>query len=272
MASKYYSLLNKILGQAYLPICACLYDVPFISLWQFIEPLFFLEWLEPLFSGFFISNVMQRVTVYVDGFNFYYGLRTQKRLNRQWLKSYWIDLVCFFEKFLGENQVLEKVVYFTASPLSRDKSARQSAFLNANKLINGNRFEVVRGKYLEKTIKCPNCHYTIIRPEEKKTDVNISIRMIADCVQDKTDIVILVSGDSDLVPPIEFIQKNYPSKKVRVYFPPSISSSNLTSNMKSHRGKVVFLQNNFKKFEDSAMPEVVENGDRRYIIPDKWKL
>lgn len=52
----------------------------------------------------------------------------------------------------------------------------------------------------------------LIRPEEKKTDVNISIRMVADCVQDKTDTIILVSGDNDLVSPIEFIQKNYPHK------------------------------------------------------------
>ena len=50
---------------------------------------------------------MARVTVYVDGFNFYYGLRTQKRLDNKWLKSYWIDLVKLFEQFLGEDQTLE---------------------------------------------------------------------------------------------------------------------------------------------------------------------
>lgn len=222
--------------------------------------------------AFLIKIKMERVFVYVDGFNFYYGLRTQKRLDDRWQKSYWIDLVKLFEQFLGDNQVLEKVIYFTASPLNREKSARQSAFLNANKLINGDRFEVVRGKYLEKTIKCPNCHYTIIRPEEKKTDVNISIRMIADCVQNKADVLILVSGDSDLVPPIEFIQNNYSDKKIRVYFPPSISSSNLTSNMKFHKGKVVYLQNNFKKFEMSSMPDVVSNGEKVYTIPEKWKI
>ena len=80
---------------------------------------------------------MERVFVYVDGFNFYYGLRTQKRLDDRWQKSYWIDLVKLFEQFLGDNQVLEKVIYFTASPLNREKSARQSAFLNANKLHCG---------------------------------------------------------------------------------------------------------------------------------------
>lgn len=74
--------------------------------------------------------------------------------------------------FLGENQELIKVIYFTASPLNQDKNSRQSAFLNANKGLNGERFEIVQGKYLEKKITCPNCKYTTIRPEEKKTDVN----------------------------------------------------------------------------------------------------
>ena len=134
---------------------------------------------------------MARVTVYIDGFNFYYGLRTKRRVAPAWAKAYWVNLVKFFEMFLGEDQELIKVIYFTASPLNQDKSSRQSAFLNANKGLNGERFEIVRGKYLEKKITCPNCKYTIIRPEEKKTDVNISIRMIADCFQNKTDSLIL---------------------------------------------------------------------------------
>jgi len=192
-------------------------------------------------------------------------------MDAAWHNAYWIDLVKLFEQFIGPEDTLEKVIYFTASPLNKEKSSRQSAFLNANKLINGDRFEVVRGKYLEKTIKCPNCHYTIIRPEEKKTDVNISIRMIADCVQNKTDVVVLVSGDSDLVPPIEFIQHNYPAKKIRVYFPPSISSANMQSNMRAHRGKVIRLQNNFPKFLCSIMPDEVTNGTQTYTIPEKWK-
>jgi hypothetical protein len=54
-----------------------------------------------------------------------------------------------------------------------------------------------------------------------KTDVNISVRMIADCVLDATDTIVLVSADSDLVPPLEFIQKHYPEKRIKVYFPPS---------------------------------------------------
>ena len=140
-------------------------------------------------------------------------------------------MVKLCQGFLGEGQEVEKVIYFTASPLNPEKSSRQSAFLNANKLINGDRFEVVRGKYLDKQIQCPNCHYAISRPEEKKTDVNISVRMIADCVLDATDTIVLVSADSDLVPPLEFIQKQYPEKRIKVYFPPSNFSCDLKDNL-----------------------------------------
>ena len=214
---------------------------------------------------------MEKVTVYIDGFNFYYGLRTKRKVEPVWAKAYWVDLVKFFEMFLGEAQELAKVVYFTASPLSKDKSSRQSSFLNANKLLNGDRFEIVRGKYLEKKIVCPNCKYTIIRPEEKKTDVNISIRMIADCLQGKTDSLILVSGDSDLLPPIEFIQKNYPDKKIKAHSPPTIYSHNIDYNMKYHRSKVVLLEKSLNKFVNCQMPDTVSANGKTYTIPEKWK-
>jgi len=176
-----------------------------------------------------------------------------------------------FSQFLSPNQTLEKVVYFTASPLNPEKSNRQGAFLNANKLLNGSKFEVIRGKYLKKIIECPNCKYAISKPEEKKTDVNVAIRMIGDCVDNKTDIIVLVSGDSDLLPPIEFIQHKYPSKKIRVYFPPTVYSVDLKNNVKGHNGKIVFLENNFNKFDNSIMADTVTKGGKTYSIPEKWK-
>ena len=129
-----------------------------------------------------------------------------------------MDLVAFCESFLGPDQVLEKVIYFTASPLSPQKNSRQSAFLNANRILHPDKFEVIRGKYMSKQIECPYCKYSISKPEEKRTDVNISVRMMADCVQDKTDVVVLISADTDLIPPLQFIHTNYPDKKVKVFF------------------------------------------------------
>ncbi|GHT47104.1 hypothetical protein FACS189440_06670 [Bacteroidia bacterium] len=103
----------------------------------------------------------ERVTFYVDGFNFYYGLKAKKKVDRNWQSAYWIDIVKLFSQFLSPNQTLEKVIYFTASPLNQDKSNRQGAFLNVNKLLNGNKFEVVRGKYLKKIIQCPIRYFSL---------------------------------------------------------------------------------------------------------------
>lgn len=54
----------------------------------------------------------QKVIVYVDGFNFYYGLKK----NKCWRKYYWLDMVRFFELGLKENQELVAVKYFSAIP------------------------------------------------------------------------------------------------------------------------------------------------------------
>ena len=214
----------------------------------------------------------KRVIFYIDGFNFYYGLKRSKKANDQWVKCYWLDVVKLCESFLGENQELVKVIYFTVSPLNPEKNSRQSAFLNANKLLNGDRFEIVRGKYLEKHIRCPYCKGDISRPEEKKTDVNISIRMIEDCLTNTTDTVALVSADSDLVPPLELIQKLYPNISIKVYFPPSNYSNDLKDNLIHHRSRPVEMKKNLPRFLKAVMPNQVNCNGKQYTIPEKWRI
>lgn len=213
----------------------------------------------------------KRVTFYIDGFNFYYALRRAKRRNPLWQRYYWLDMVRFCESFLADGQRLERVVYFTATQQNEDKAFRQNQFLRANHILGGQRFEVVRGKYLDKVIVCPACKYAITRPEEKMTDVNISVRMMADCVSDATDIVTLVSADSDLVPPLEFIFERYPQKGVRVYFPPGNFSHDLRDNLRRHRVKPLLLEKNEHRFIQSVMPDTVTDGSCSIAIPDKWR-
>lgn len=213
----------------------------------------------------------KRVTFYVDGFNFYYGLKRKKQVDRSWKRFYWIDIVKLFEQFLGPDQELAKVVYFTASPLDPDKSSRQSALLNANVILHPDKFEIVRGKYINKIIECPHCHLAINRPEEKKTDVNLSVRMMGDCFKNETDVVILVSADTDLIPPIDFILNNFPEKRVKVYFPPANHSFDINSYMRAHRSNVIRLEFNVVKFNNAVMPDTVTAGGKTYTIPDNWK-
>jgi len=212
---------------------------------------------------------MERVSVYVDGFNFYYGLRRMKAVDGDWKRFYWIDFVKFFDHFKINGQIVEKVYYFTTPPLNIMKRNRQKMLFLANSLINGARFEVIEGKFFEKTLTCPVCHSRYATPEEKRTDVNICARMMRDCAFDNADTLILVSADSDLVPPLELIRRDYPAKKIRVFFPPKGFSNDLNNFM---RGKVLKLQKHKIKFSNSIMPDAVAKDGKTYSIPPKWKL
>jgi hypothetical protein len=63
----------------------------------------------------------QKVIVYVDGFNLYYGLKK----NLRWRRYYWLDVVKFFEMFMKPNQELLCVKYFSAKPDNLDKALRR---------------------------------------------------------------------------------------------------------------------------------------------------
>jgi 6-hydroxy-3-succinoylpyridine 3-monooxygenase len=85
--------------------------------------------------------------------------------------------------------------------------------------------DVVLGKFKNKTIFCkfPTCTQTGKRPfevpEEKRTDVNIAVYMLDDAYQNACDNVVLVSGDSDLVPAVRMIRTRFPNKQITVYVP-----------------------------------------------------
>ena len=191
-----------------------------------------------------------------------------------WKQFFWLDFIKLFELFIDnfENHpVLKKVVYFTTTPKNIQKKQQQDLLLKANRLLNGIRFEVIKGNYKDKSFKCPSCGYTYTIPEEKRTDVNISVQMMRDCAMDNTDILLLVSADSDLIPPIKSIKRDYPAKEVRVFFPPDNFSYDINHLMKSYRKKVILLERNKGKFKASVMPDVVEANGKTSSIPAEWK-
>ncbi|KAA6315451.1 6-hydroxy-3-succinoylpyridine 3-monooxygenase HspA [termite gut metagenome] len=169
----------------------------------------------------------QKVIVYVDGFNFYYGLKDKSLKDHKWKKFYWLDMVAFFEKMITDKQELIAVNYFSARPHDTDSSKRQELFFSANKL--NPKFHLILGRYLKKPIKCKYCGNTIHSYEEKETDVRVATQMINNVQKGNCDITIIVSADSDIIPAVELIRDINPSHKIFVYFPPlrySISLSN----------------------------------------------
>jgi hypothetical protein len=84
--------------------------------------------------------------------------------------------------------------------------------------------------------------------------------------------LVLVSGDSDLVPPLELICTDYPEKKIRIYFPPRRFSNDLNNILKRKRKKAVELEKNKPKFIKATMPDTVTKDGITYTIPPEWKV
>nr|WP_315407853.1 hypothetical protein [uncultured Prevotella sp.] len=84
-------------------------------------------------------------------------------------------------------------------------------------------------------------------------------------------IVVLISADTDLIPPLEFIHNNYPDKKVKVFFPPGSHALELQNHLIAFHSKWVFLEKNERRFRDAVMPHTITVGDQSVSIPEKWK-
>jgi len=212
----------------------------------------------------------KKVIFYFDGFNFYYGLKSHTVSNNNWKDYYWMDFVKFCSQFIFEqdNQELQKVKYFTAPPKNVEKRGKQSALFKANQLINGDKFEIINGHYSDKYIECnAQCKQKFMVPEEKCTDVNLSLSMVNDCIENNVDTIVLITADSDQVSTIKYIKRKFPKIKIKVYFPPNRASNEIRHLMSS----VVFLENHEEKFKNAKMAGKVTDGNKTYTRPENWK-
>ena len=132
-------------------------------------------------AAFSMSAPKPRTIVYVDGFNFYYGV--VKNTGYKWLD---------FERYftcLRANDDIRKIKYFTALVEAGAHRVRQEALLNA--LQTRPLIETILGRFKRKRVTCmyPACNATGLGdrvfevPEEKRTDVNIAIHMLDDAYQ-----------------------------------------------------------------------------------------
>ena len=151
---------------------------------------------------------------------------------------------------------------------------RQNRLMEVNKKLNKNIFKIHYGKYQEKMIKClATCKEQFRTFEKKETDVNIAVKLIEDCVFGNGNKIVLISADSDLIPPIRFIYdyclKNSVAKDVLILFPPMHYSSAL-ENFKYKAIQMGKYQGRFKK---SVLPKTLKFKDSStYTIPTNWDI
>ena len=169
---------------------------------------------------------MQRVAVYIDGLNLYYGLKS-----KGWRHYYWLSVQRMSESLLRPYQRMRFVRYFTAEILPGNgtdaRIERYSAYLQA--LSSLPKVRIQYGLHISKTITCPRCGAANQTYEEKMTDVNIAVALLEDANNNLFDTAILISADSDLTRPIEVVRQKFANKQVRVAFPPKRHSQRLNA-------------------------------------------
>ncbi len=159
--------------------------------------------------------------VYVDAFNVYYGC-TKGTPYR------WLNLAELCDVMLTNN-VVERIKVFTAKskPRPHDPGSpqRQQIYLRALRTIPN--LEVIYGSFItrprwypkfEKDPSHKREYVQVEYTEEKGSDVNLASHLLYDAFEDRYEMAVIMSNDSDLAEPIR-IAKVLLKKKVGILNP-----------------------------------------------------
>ena len=212
------------------------------------------------------------VNFYIDGFNFYFGLRRIALLKPDWRKFYWLDIVEFCSGFLNEDEEIGLVTYFTSRPNSKDKMLRQNLLLTCNRKLYPEKLKVVYGRYAKKEMKCNasgGCkrHYDDL--EEKETDVNLAIQMIIDCYNKVCNKMVLISSDTDFVPPLKFIKNEHKHIETKILFPPAGKHSTHLSQICPNNKD---LEKHKPKWNKAILKDKIVVDGKTYTKPESWNI
>lgn len=197
----------------------------------------------------------------MDGFNLYYGLHDEARC-----RLLWLDLVKLAQT-LRPRSVVDHVHYFTAPVLGDAAAAsRQSEYQSALKAVNGDGISITQGRYQSKARECRSCHATWQDREEKETDVNIAVNLVADAAERRMTTAMLISADSDLIPAVRVARRLNPALVVFAAFPPKRFSADLKREMPSS------FHINPPRIRASLLPDLVPGrGGLVFRRPSKWQ-
>lgn len=156
--------------------------------------------------------------LYIDGFNLYYRALRPTGLM-------WIDLQKLGEALFPEHTI-GRICYFTtlveekaAGPIQR---RRQLAYLRALETLDG--FEVYYGAFRERIRTrslaepvpgLPN-KVKVIESEEKESDVNLAVSLVADGFKGSYEQAAVISNDSDFAGAMRYVRDELGLRVVQV--------------------------------------------------------
>lgn len=171
-----------------------------------------------------------RVALYVDGFNYYYGVTNHYRAGKE-KRGYslsglcWTDFRALAERhFLKQGEELTQIRYFTAPVTAAVETTnrpgeqnRYETWIKAVRTIAG--LEVISGFYKPRH-EAPG--QGAKSRDEKLTDVNLAVELLLDGLAGVYERAIVLSGDADQMPSILAAAYRLPKpRRVLALLPPA---------------------------------------------------
>jgi uncharacterized LabA/DUF88 family protein len=162
---------------------------------------------------------MVQVSIYIDGFNLYHAIRNLKDNRAKWL-----DLRALSQRLVrNKSETIVSINYFSAyATWLPGPYNRHMAYISALRSTGVN---CIMGHFKSKDRSCKCCGAQWTSHEEKETDVNIGIHLVRDAFKGKYDGAYLITRDSDLVPAVNMVKKEFPSKQITIVAPPLMGHS-----------------------------------------------
>lgn len=149
-----------------------------------------------------------RTSVYVDGFNLYYGALKQTHFK-------WLDINALCQLLFPQHQI-NQIRYFSArvSPTPTDPQAHNRQQLYFRALATTPNLTIHLGHFLRhkkwRPLVSPQPNQRPLAEvwltEEKGSDVALASHLLNDGHKNIYDTAIVISNDSDLAPPIQIVR------------------------------------------------------------------
>ena len=145
---------------------------------------------------------MERVMIFIDGSNFYYGILS---LNHKMFEINKFNFYKLGKKLCGDNKKIIRIFYYNA-PLNQEENkekykAQQKFFEWVKNLPE---VSLILCKMQKRWIDKKKNEYQYV---VKGDDIHIAVDMVKLAYNDAYDTAIIISGDGDFVPAVKAVQE-----------------------------------------------------------------
>lgn len=185
---------------------------------------------------------MAKVTVYIDGFNLYYGVLSRNGKGLKWLN---LNAWCS-SKFPNDAVTIKFFTAKVTGKRSPNKPMKQQMYWRA--LATLKNVQIIKGNFLEKDQKItitPEVYVCGKTFEEKGTDVNLATHLVSDAYEGLFDSAVVVSNDSDMTEALRIVKERV-KLPVDVWYPTKTITKSLS---RYARNKFQIRHQSLKSFQ-----------------------